>query len=636
MSLLLLFGSAAPTTYAEADETDTAGSFAASVSYGVAIETDDAGAFTNSVYGPAIETDEAGEFSGPAAPAVFEPAVFPDAFVEMSFVDPSTPAEWEDQTAYVRRFSTARGRDDELDRTSAGQARVLMDNRSGRYVPSNTQSPLYPDMRPMRGLRISARLDNPLAGFFVGDSDVGEDYYVGAGEILTYPIFTGYVEDWPQTWDVSDAMAEAEMQATDAFLPFGLIQFDLENVSIDSERSDLRVVRVLEQIGWPYTTDHIEAGTVAIVGEADGAQPVHAKALEYLFAIAETEGGNVFVDASGDLVFHAADHESPLDPTEVYGDADGETPYQDIAIDTGANRIWNEITVALEDDLPDQPHTASSPTSIARYFRRTLELTLLPSFPRDEISDVPTLRSNQYRDRYASPRLRITRLAIRPRTFSAWVRVLQKELGDVVLVRRRPRQGDAIEQVSRIEGISFDSPNHRDWVVTWRLSSDPVEPVSLLSENQRSLETDLTGWAAESNCTIERSTLVHLSGEAALLATSTALPASFVTDPVTSIAVTAGAAYRVIAGLHAVRILVGRSFGFSFTARLEIDWFDTSAFYIDTTQGTDRFYGSSWSFLELEATAPAGAVSAMLRVVYNTTTTDFQMAGDAFDFYEIE
>lgn len=90
-------------------------------------------------------------------------ATLPTTKVEISFVsawDTASPT-WVDVTSYVRSIEISRGRQADLDPFDDGQARVTLDNRDGRFNPSNTASPYYPNVKPRRQIRITATYTTP-------------------------------------------------------------------------------------------------------------------------------------------------------------------------------------------------------------------------------------------------------------------------------------------------------------------------------------------------------------------------------------------------------------------------------------------------------------------------------------------
>lgn len=80
----------------------------------------------------------------------------PSAVVEIGFGsawDAASPT-WTDVTQYVRELDVERGRPSDLDPFDIGTAYVKLDNRDGRFNPTNTASPYYPNVKPRKQIRI--------------------------------------------------------------------------------------------------------------------------------------------------------------------------------------------------------------------------------------------------------------------------------------------------------------------------------------------------------------------------------------------------------------------------------------------------------------------------------------------------
>lgn len=107
--------------------------------------------------------------------------------------NPGSPPGWDDISAYVRRISTRRGRTSELETYQAGTASIELENSDRRFDPTYTAGPYYPNVLPMRRINIQAT-------------------YGG----ITYDIFTGYVDGWPQSYEKPN-FSTVEVTATDAF-----------------------------------------------------------------------------------------------------------------------------------------------------------------------------------------------------------------------------------------------------------------------------------------------------------------------------------------------------------------------------------------------------------------------------------
>lgn len=82
----------------------------------------------------------------------------PTTKVEISFASAwdATSPTWVDVTSYVRAIDIARGRQADLNPFDNGTARIELDNRDGRFNPSNTAGPYYPNVKPRRQIRITA------------------------------------------------------------------------------------------------------------------------------------------------------------------------------------------------------------------------------------------------------------------------------------------------------------------------------------------------------------------------------------------------------------------------------------------------------------------------------------------------
>jgi hypothetical protein len=121
---------------------------------------------------------------------------FPGLAVEIAFVaDPySTSLVWTDVTQYVDSIDTGRGRNYELSKTEAGTATVVLRNFDGRFDPGNTGSPYAPYILPYRPIRIRA-----------------------TWLTITYNVWSGYVERWPQTWTMNGIYGVVTITAVDGF-----------------------------------------------------------------------------------------------------------------------------------------------------------------------------------------------------------------------------------------------------------------------------------------------------------------------------------------------------------------------------------------------------------------------------------
>lgn len=132
---------------------------------------------------------------------------------------------------------------------------------------------------------------------------------------------------------------------------------------------------------------------------------------------------------------------------------------------------------------------------------------------------------------------------------------------------------------------------------------------NLLTVNQASIETDTTGWAAETNCSIARVTTDFLHGAASLRLTATGAGTMSAITPtgVSGRAVVAGRAYTALASWKAAT--TGRN------VQTSIVWYDSGGSVVSTSVGSavPDFTGF-WIQSMVNAVAPVGAAFAAVRV----------------------
>lgn len=129
-----------------------------------------------------------------AYPGGYSAVDSPVIAVEIAFAtDPFDTPTWVDVSDWTMSGKVTRGRSSELDRIRAGTATVELVNDDRRFDPTHTTGPYYPNVLPMRRLRIQAT-------------------YGGT----THAVFTGFIDRWEQSYEHPGA-ATATVTATDAF-----------------------------------------------------------------------------------------------------------------------------------------------------------------------------------------------------------------------------------------------------------------------------------------------------------------------------------------------------------------------------------------------------------------------------------
>lgn len=120
------------------------------------------------------------------------------AFASAPLADPA----YTDVSSYLRALSVVRGRNFEYDRIEAGTLGVTLDNRDSRFNPDNTAGPYYPNVKPTRRTQLE---------------------FAWGG--VTYHVFEGFTEGWPQAFPDGGFDATIQQRASDWFLPLNAMKF---------------------------------------------------------------------------------------------------------------------------------------------------------------------------------------------------------------------------------------------------------------------------------------------------------------------------------------------------------------------------------------------------------------------------
>lgn len=399
--------------------------------------------------------------------------IAPDAGVQ-DYI-PSYDPTWIDITNDVISISTRRGRSQENTAFTAGTATIVLDNELGTYTPENVDSTYYGRLTPMCPIRIRATY--------------------GA---TTYPIYRGFIQRFIPTWS-GGGTAVVACECADGFVYFAKQKVSF---SLGADLTSNQIGAIINYSKWPLTLRTVDASFTSGIAATLANQNV----LSYMQDLERMEDGQLFMDASGYLIFHdrlsrTQDARSVnvqatfgYDPQPTIGwilgnttlsilgsttiprfgawisDATTEQPYLSATIDLSDRLVVNEAIVTR---TGGSPQTATDEVSQARYGTRTYTDTL----PSPSDTDMLT-RAQRIVDTYKTPALRIDRLVVSAHQDDAlWPILLYLEISDRVLVVVRPFAGTGIGLYCWIEGIACEiavTESSTVWDVTYTLS--PADP----------------------------------------------------------------------------------------------------------------------------------------------------------------
>jgi hypothetical protein len=354
---------------------------------------------------------------------------------------------WTDITEWVVSVSTRRGAtraDGPILRYEAGTATILCKNHDRRFDPTNLAGPYVvagvSQVEPMRAVRIRAEWDG-----------------------VTYPLWRGYADAWQVDYQ-GPTGSTVTLTASDAFSVFASYDRPASTPVGGSELSGARIHRVLTSAGWPTEDRLIAAGDSTMQ-----ATDLEGNALSELQLVAESEIGELYVDASGRVVFRnrrAVLNEARSSTVQAtFGgqdDSPTELPYADVGLTYDAQSITNLVSVTRAGGTPQVREDAPSR---ARYLTR--------SYTRSDLLLETDAEAASYAGfvlhQGADPELRFNQLILLPRKDERlWPQALGREIGDrIQVIRRPPGGGDPIVREVFVRGVEHE---YRDMQWTTRFA----------------------------------------------------------------------------------------------------------------------------------------------------------------------
>lgn len=329
-----------------------------------------------------------------------------------------------DITNEVRNVTVKRGKNRELDRYSAGNATVSLNNQTRLFDPLNTASIFYGNIIPRRQIRIRS------GGFNQ---------------------FVGLIEDWNLEYDVS-GQSIASIVAADGFTL--LAQQTLTPGTATAQKTGARIEAVLSQpsVAWPLDDRIIDTGNSDL-----GADVFDGNVLSYLQTVEASEQGQFFVNRDGYIRFVNGAVTPTSAGAPLFSDAGDGIPYVGASVQYGTELLYNQVEVTY----PAGTATATNSESQTKYgISATSVNTLLGAGINAEgLADYWVAR-------YGEPDYRFDAIdvSLEGLTGNDAETVLQFELGDIVEMKFTPNGiGDPIQRYLQITSIdhTINPAEHR-------------------------------------------------------------------------------------------------------------------------------------------------------------------------------
>jgi hypothetical protein len=323
--------------------------------------------------------------------------------------------------------STARGKNQALDRIDAGTSSIVVDNSDRHFDPLYPNGPYFGQLIPRRTVRITCN---------------------------DQPVFIGAIDDFDIVYAPSNR-SQVRIDVSDAFST--LTNSGLEEFTPTAQLSGARVNAVLDrpEVDWPAAEREIDTGNSTMLGAlvAEG-----TSVLEYLQLVSNSEFGDLFIGKDGKVVFRER-NAVPNTPNLVFSDevvAGAYTGIQFASVNNvyGSENLYNRILITNASS-PALEATAADTDSQTVYGPRSYSQSNLLVASQSELQFL----ADYLLARFKEPQYRFESLTVVMDTLSQANQdaVLDLEIGDIVLVRFEPSDiPPAIEQYVRIIGISHD------------------------------------------------------------------------------------------------------------------------------------------------------------------------------------
>lgn len=340
---------------------------------------------------------------------------------------------FKDITPALIELQVTRGKNRDLDRYSAGELTVVLNNEDRAFDPLYTGSPFFGDIVPRRDVRLTVD---------------------GVRQ------FTGVIDDWNLAYDPS-GQSKAALVASDDFTLLARQQVTFGTATPQLSGARVSAVLDMPSVAWTKARD-IDTGSSTL-----GADVFEGNALDYLNKVATSEAGDLFVGKSGELRFRGRLDATPTSSGLITFADDGTgVPYTRVSVNYGTELLFNTAEVTSGAGTA----TAINQTSRTVYGVSSTELDTL-------LSTTAQLQNlaNFVVQKFSEPEYRIDAIGMNVDTLSPAHRstVLGLELGDVILLKFTPNGiGDPIEQYGQVIRLDSEIINDRHDVTIGLTSLD--------------------------------------------------------------------------------------------------------------------------------------------------------------------
>jgi hypothetical protein len=275
-------------------------------------------------------------------PAFGNPLILGDASTPLGVgILADTASDIVDVSDITLRASIRRGRNRILNKFEAGSASIVLEDSNGNWVPTNTSSPYYGKLVPLRKIRIWA------------------DY-----NSVRYYLYSGYITSYDTNFKVGiEQLSTVTLQCVDAFRLFSNVAISTVAGTSAGQTTGERMNNLLDVPAFPTSMRVIDTGDSTVQADPGTERDL----LNALQTIENSEFGGFYIDPEGNATFLSRDtvaQKADQTATNFSDDGTG-ISYQAIDFAYDDTLIFNDVTV---NRVGGTAQTVQDTSSIETYF----------------------------------------------------------------------------------------------------------------------------------------------------------------------------------------------------------------------------------------------------------------------------
>jgi len=348
-------------------------------------------------------------------------------------------ADTVDISNQVNKVTIRRGYNLLQEQFQAGTATVRVLDQNGDWNPTNSASPYYGKLVPLRKVRISAN------GSF---------------------LFSGYTTTYSYTWDKEQNIGYVDIELSDAFRLFNMSSITTVTGGTAGQTTGTRITTILDTIGFPSSMRSIAAGSTTVQADPGTSRT----SLQAIQNMEFSEQGAFFIAPSGNAEFLSRatiQSKSGVNPTFFSNDGTGIT-YRNIVTALDDKLIINTTSITRAGGTAQ---TASNTASQIKYFPHSYTATDLLVQTDAQALDI----AQAYTATRAETTLRVDALTLDLNTAdyaAGTTAALTLDFFDTIRVKNVGQDGTVIDKTLQCMGVTHEiTPG--SWNTTL-VTSEPI------------------------------------------------------------------------------------------------------------------------------------------------------------------